>query len=322
MRLLAAVLLVASLTLPAYADDCVPQYLQSWSMPLDPTGIPVGIQLGMNNEVYVCEFANFQMLRFSQSGNFELSWGGHDVRPRLLSWGGQPACTASNTISCLDFHRLRRFTPDGAFIEDVGDGEFEGKYLIAPAALTTGIEGSILICDTENDRIVVLSANGEFQETWGSQGSGQSQFSKPTGLCTDALGYVYVCDFGNNRIQKFDGSGTFVLEWGTPGSEVGQFNSPALIASSPTGELYVTDMGNNRIQSFDPSGNVICSFGEQGAGPGQFQRPTGIAVNGNGMIFVADSDNHRIQIFSAPSQVPTQQTTWSGIKSRFLGTLP
>ena len=38
---------------------------------------------------------------------------------------------------------------------------------------------------------------------WGTQGSGNGQFSDPFGVATDAAGNAYVADQGNQRIQKF-----------------------------------------------------------------------------------------------------------------------
>src|SRR5436309_13340757 len=45
---------------------------------------------------------------------------------------------------------------------------------------------------------------------WGSEGSGDGQFSFPRGVATDGAGniYVYDAETDNNRIQKFTSTGT------------------------------------------------------------------------------------------------------------------
>jgi DNA-binding beta-propeller fold protein YncE len=42
-----------------------------------------------------------------------------------------------------------------------------------------------------------------FQSKWGSEGSGDEEFSQPQGLAIDSEGNVYVSDQGNHRILVF-----------------------------------------------------------------------------------------------------------------------
>src|SRR5438128_1047493 len=60
----------------------------------------------------------------------------------------------------------------------------------------------------------ILPATAEAQcpvylTQWGTEGSGDCQFSGPYGVATDAAGNVYVADRGNHRIQKFTGTGVY-----------------------------------------------------------------------------------------------------------------
>jgi len=48
-----------------------------------------------------------------------------------------------------------------------------------------------------------------FSLKWGSDGSGDGQFSLTESVEVDSDGNVYVADGNNNRIQKFDSAGTF-----------------------------------------------------------------------------------------------------------------
>ncbi|MEN6343387.1 MAG: hypothetical protein ABFC89_12620, partial [Methanospirillum sp.] len=49
----------------------------------------------------------------------------------------------------------------------------------------------------------------QFVTKWGSQGSGDGQFSMPMGVAYSA-NHVYVADYANWCIQVFDTAGTFV----------------------------------------------------------------------------------------------------------------
>jgi hypothetical protein len=165
--------------------------------------------------------------------------------------------------------------------------------------------GNVFVADTGNNRIQKFDKSGNFLLTFGTQGSGNGQFSLPFGVAVDSTGNIFVADAGNNRIQKFDKSGNFLLTFGTQGSGNGQFNSPEGIAVDSTGNIFVADTSNNRVQKFDNNGNFLLTFGTQGSGNGQFNSPKGVAVDSTGNVFVADTSNDRVQVFFPAILVPS-----------------
>ena len=58
--------------------------------------------------------------------------------------------------------------------------------------------------------MVLADTPPSFLLKWGSNGSGDGQFSLPLGVAVDSAGNVYVADLFNFRIQKFNSSGTFL----------------------------------------------------------------------------------------------------------------
>ncbi len=93
---------------------------------------------------------------------------------------------------------------------------------------------------------IVLSGKVEaqtyqFVTKWGSQGSGDGEFTNPVGAAVDSSGNVYVADTGNHRIQKFDTSGGFVIKWGSQGAGDGEFSYPYGVAVDSSGNVYVAD---------------------------------------------------------------------------------
>jgi DNA-binding beta-propeller fold protein YncE len=59
------------------------------------------------------------------------------------------------------------------------------------------------VTDSENHRVQIFSKDGTFITKWGSEGSGDGQFSKPESITVDSLGYIYVADTDNNNVQLF-----------------------------------------------------------------------------------------------------------------------
>jgi|GEM_PF-6797232 len=118
-----------------------------------------------------------------------------------------------------------------------------------PTAVSTPTAIPILI---PTPTILPIPSSGAFDRKWGTQGSGDGQFSLPRGVALGSDGSIYVTDGDNNRIQKFTPEGVFVSKWGTWGTSDGEFNEPIGIAVASDGSVYVADTSNHRIQKFAP----------------------------------------------------------------------
>lgn len=154
-----------------------------------------------------------------------------------------------------------------------------------------------------DDRLLVVVAvykdtAGIASLVFGSNGTGEGEFTSPSCVAIDSDGYIYVTDTGNNRVQKFTSAGVFVLEWGSAGAGNGELDSPQGIAVSSDGTIYVADTDNNRIQYFTSTGVYVGQWGGSGSGDGEFNVPSGIAVDSSGYVYVVELDNNRVQKFT------------------------
>ena len=101
----------------------------------------------------------------------------------------------------------------------------------------------VFVTDCINHRLQVLSKQGEFLRTIGSQ----AQFKYPYGLCLHA-GELIVADCSNHRICVVDPvSGQTLRTFGKEGQGDGEFNRPVGVAVLQ-GKLFEWD--NHRLLVF------------------------------------------------------------------------
>jgi DNA-binding beta-propeller fold protein YncE len=192
---------------------------------------------------------------------------------------------------------------------DGASGSSAGRLLRPTGVAVSPVNHRVYVADTENLRVSVFTAWGEFVKAfgWGVEngaaefqicttetgcqaggpGSGPGQFQRvpeksqyvgPSGIAVDSEGDVYALDLGNFRVQKFDAEGNFILTFG--------------------GKVNKTTNGNICTAA---SGNT-CGAGEPGTEPGEFSienvldvRGDYVAVAPDDTVYVADKD--RIQSF-------------------------
>ena len=127
-----------------------------------------------------------------------------------------------------------------------GKGEFRN-----PIDVCLDDEGRIVVVDSNNNRIQVISKEGETHSTFGD--SGPEKLNHPRG-CVSFKNMTFVSDRDNHCVKVFDQSGKFLYKFGKQGNEDGQFNLPFLMHVDPSCNLLVCDSGNNRVQQFSLDG--------------------------------------------------------------------
>ena len=132
---------------------------------------------------------------------------------------------------------------------------------------------------------------------WGTEGSGDGQFSYPRGIATSPSGQVYVADTQNHRIERFGPTGNFLGTWGSQGSANGEFDQPVGIAVDTAGNVYVTDARRGDVQKFDGEGGFIARW--TGTPTRQFEVPAGIATSTAGDVYVVNNSGQRVDRFTS-----------------------
>jgi tripartite motif-containing protein 71 len=235
-----------------------------------------GVTLDVQGNLYLAEFDDDLIYKYSTSGNLLARWGGHGPGPGQLEGPDKIAFDSQSNL----------------YVTEVGSQTADG-----------------------NSRVQKFSPTGVPLAQWGTFGSAPGQFDTPVGIAVDHEGAIYVADAGNHRVQKLSPVGQPLAQWHTVGSGTGESTEIGYdLALDPAGNIYVSDAhpfssGSDQIQKFSPSGELIATWGGSGTGPGQFSNPTGLAVDSKGNLFIVDTGNNRVQEISATGQFVAQ---WKG----------
>jgi tripartite motif-containing protein 71 len=229
---------------------------------------------------YVVDSFNHRVEKFSSTGAFLRTWG----------WGvntggsGFEICASSCHTGIDGFNDGQFHSPTGVAVGAAGavfvigdgdervqkfdsDGNFAGKWgsqgtgdlqFDHPVGIATDAAGNVYVADTDNHRVMKFDVSAfpgsapSLLTKWGTQGSGDGQFTSPEGIAVDSTGNVWVTDAVADRVQKFDSNGNFLAKFGSSGTGDGQFTSPQGIAVDAAGNVYVTDSNstNSRVQKF------------------------------------------------------------------------
>lgn len=142
--------------------------------------------------------------------------------------------------------RFLKFNTNGDIVGTIGGtlgtepGQFQGPSGLAISPVT----GNFIVADQFNNRVQVLTPEGEVVTTFGTPGTipGQSapgQFIQPIDIEVDEYDNIYVTDSVNSRVQIFDINGNFISQFGEPSGG----DLPQIGGSTPYGTPLVLEPG-------------------------------------------------------------------------------
>ncbi|HTU46111.1 MAG TPA: choice-of-anchor D domain-containing protein [Bryobacteraceae bacterium] len=232
-------------------------------------------------------------LAFDSSGNLYIADQANNVIREVFAATEKIETVAGNNA------KGRGFSGDG--------GPATSAQLNSPHDIGFDASGDLLIADTTNNRVRVVSTSGIINTIAGNgppayTGDGvpatQTGLYSPQAVAVDAAGDVLIADYGNNRIRWINGHGTIYTVAGdgnfgyaTPGVPARSTNlaGPADVILDASGNIYVDDTGSGRILEVSAIPNVnpsAYSLSFSGQQVGSTSPPKSITLKGVGPLTI------------------------------------
>lgn len=233
-------------------------------------------------------------------------------------------------------HTIRMVSPTGAVTTIAGvpraagsqDGAAAQALFRSPEAVVVDGAGNVLVADTGNRTIRLVSTSGEVStlagaalSSGGEDGTGpNARFSSPTGIALETSGAFVISDSRSVRRMTSAGVVTTIAgrAAGLPGFADGpgpdaRFSFPMDLVADSAGNVFVADYLNDVIRKVSPSGAAstfagtpeVCGFVDGPVASARFCNPAGVAVDASGTLYVSDSTNNAIRKVSPEGTVTT-----------------
>lgn len=184
---------------------------------------PRAIIVGIDGNIYVSEYGGHRIRKITPEGVVTTVAGGGQgfmegtgTGARFNHPKGLDMDAEGNLyVADSDNHKIRKITPDGVVTTLAGssngyaDGNGTEAKFQYPSGVAVDNSGNIFVTDTNNQRIRLVTPNGNVltvaggATTGATNGTGtDARFNYPEGVAVNSEGFLYIADFSNNRIRK------------------------------------------------------------------------------------------------------------------------
>ncbi len=188
-------------------------------------------------------------------------------------------------------HRVKRYTPAGGFLAEIGSGPGEGPGQFNGPRDAVCWSGKIYVADGFNCRIQVFDNQGKFLRMFGRKGKAPGELLRPHALAFDLAGRLFIADVDNSRIAVYDEEGNHITSWGKAGTAPGDFHAPHGLGVDPRGDVVVSNY-YGPVQKFTPQGKLLAEFGAFTAESGLLSYHS-MCLDREGNIYITTRDKQR-----------------------------
>jgi hypothetical protein len=166
---------------------------------------PAGVAVDGSGNVYVADFLNDRVQKFTSTGTYLTQWGSSGYSDGHFDHLYGVAVDGSGNVYVTDYYndRVQKFTSTGTYLLQWGETGASDGQLSGPFGVAVDGSGNVYVADFYNDRVQKFTSTGTYLTQWGTYGIADGQFDDPYGVAVDGSGNVYVTDYYNHRVQKF-----------------------------------------------------------------------------------------------------------------------
>ena len=272
-------------------------------------GDPFGVAVASDGSIYFTDAGDQNRIqKITPDGNITSIAGGVEgygdgVGSKALFNSPSAIAFAPNgflVIADTGNNRIRRIPPLGETGTVAGDGK--AGYADGPAnkaqfngpiGVAVDAQGNIYVADSYNDRIRLITPDGQVSTVAGKGTPGFADgdrntalFDTPSGIVVANDNSLIVADTGNDRLRKITPDGNVTT------LSVTDLSSPIGLALTHDNFLYVTELDRSRVVQIAPDGTTRVIADD-------LNHPTGIAIapsdDGPPKLYVADSGNYLVR---------------------------
>ena len=247
-----------------------------------------GIAVNTEGQIVVTDNNGHCVYVFDKNGNCLRKIEGKGSNKGLFQHPVGISFLNDNEVLISDFTNCKILQLDiqtGTVVKSFGKiGEEKGE-LTNPVYVTLDDEERIVVTESSNHRIQVMSKEGRSIFTFGDKGP--EKLARPT-CCIFHKNMFLVSDTSNHCIKAFDLSGTFLYKFGERGDQHGQFRRPRGLLVDSSNNLLVCDTENKRVQQFSLDGRFT------GKCITRLAKPMAITNAPDGRILVTSHDQKKV----------------------------
>jgi tripartite motif-containing protein 71 len=169
--LVALTVVLAGVLIPAAASAQTPVYITQWGTNGTGDGqfdFPYGVAVDASGNVYVADYYNNRIQKFTSSGTFLTKWGPLDGGDGQFDYPQYVAVDALGNVYVTDYginSGIQKFTSAGTYVT---------QWPAGGLALGVAVDGSgnVYVADAGNYKIQKFTSDGDYVAQWGSLGGG------------------------------------------------------------------------------------------------------------------------------------------------------
>ena len=198
----------------------------------DKLSRPGGVAVDKDDNIYVCDWDAFSLLKFNKEGKLMKTVGRKGTRPGEFNTLGFIKIINDKLYVCdNENQRVQILNTELEYVNSFGcHGDEDGQ----PEDIAQDRAGNLHVTDTVNDKVLVFDYRGQLLYSFRKKSAAFEQLKFPCGICVGSDQFVYVCDNKNKCVSVFKTSGEFVTSFG-------QFSNPNGIVIDDDGFVYVSN---------------------------------------------------------------------------------